>query len=75
MDSGIRRGSDIIIAMALGAKPVLVGRPLMYGLAVAGQKGVKEVMQNMLADLDITLGLTGQSSVSQLDPSLLREME
>ncbi|MFB9973943.1 lactate 2-monooxygenase [Allobacillus sp. GCM10007489] len=75
MDSGIRRGSDIIKAMALGAKAVLVGRPLMYGLAVAGQKGVKEVMQNMLADLDITLGLTGQSSVSQLDSSLLREME
>ncbi|WP_339235618.1 lactate 2-monooxygenase [Oceanobacillus sp. FSL W7-1281] len=75
MDSGIRRGSDIIKAMALGAKAVLVGRPLMYGLAVAGQKGVKEVMQNMLADLDITMGLAGQSSVNKLDASLLRKME
>lgn len=75
MDSGIRRGSDIMKAMALGAKAVLVGRPLMYGLAVAGQEGVKEVMQNMLADLDITMALTGQTSVSQLDTSLLRELD
>ncbi|MFD1067983.1 lactate 2-monooxygenase [Oceanobacillus locisalsi] len=75
MDSGIRRGSDIMKAMALGAKAVLVGRPLMYGLAAAGQKGVKEVMQNMLADLDITMGLAGQSSVSNLEASLLRKME
>ncbi|WP_164219273.1 lactate 2-monooxygenase [Virgibacillus sp. YIM 98842] len=75
MDSGIRRGSDIMKAMALGAKAVLVGRPLMYGLAVAGQKGVKEVLQNMLADLDITMGLTGQSKVSELDESLLRKLD
>jgi L-lactate dehydrogenase (cytochrome) len=74
MDSGIRRGSDIMKAMALGAKAVLVGRPLMYGPAVAGQKGVKEVLQNMLADLDITMGLTGQSKVSELDESLLRKL-
>ncbi|WP_040979421.1 lactate 2-monooxygenase [Oceanobacillus jeddahense] len=75
MDSGIRRGSDILKAMALGAEAVLVGRPLMYGLAVAGQRGVKEVMQNILADLDITMGLAGQSSVSNLEASLLRKME
>jgi L-lactate dehydrogenase (cytochrome) len=74
MDSGIRRGSDIMKAMALGAKAVLVGRPLMYGLAVAGQQGVKEVLQNMLADLDITMGLTGQSKISELDESLLRKL-
>ena len=73
MDSGIRRGSDIIKAMALGAKAVLVGRPLMYGLAAAGQLGVKEVLQHMLADLDITMGLSGQSSVSRLDTSILRK--
>ncbi|UUI03547.1 lactate 2-monooxygenase [Oceanobacillus jeddahense] len=75
MDSGIRRGSDILKAIALGAEAVLVGRPLMYGLAVAGQRGVKEVMQNILADLDITMGLAGQSSVSNLEASLLRKME
>lgn len=75
MDSGIRRGSDIIKAIALGAEAVLIGRPLMYGLAVAGQRGVKEVLQHMLADLDITMGLAGQSSVSRLDESILRKSE
>lgn len=75
MDSGIRRGSDIIKAIALGAEAVLIGRPLMYGLAFAGQRGVKEVLQHMLADLDITMGLAGQSSVSRLDKSILRKGE
>ncbi|TFB19582.1 alpha-hydroxy-acid oxidizing protein [Filobacillus milosensis] len=72
MDSGIRRGSDIIKAMSLGASAVLVGRPAMYGLAVAGQQGVKEVMRNMLADLDITLGLIGKRTVKDLGPSVLK---
>lgn len=72
MDGGIRRGSDIMKAMALGAEAVLLGRPLMYGLAAAGQQGVKEVLQNMLADLDITMGLAGQHLVKELDASLLR---
>ncbi|MCG1027598.1 lactate 2-monooxygenase [Virgibacillus halodenitrificans] len=73
MDSGIRRGADIIKAMALGASAVLIGRPLMYGLAVAGQQGVKEVMQNMIADLDITLGLTGEKAVQDLNTSILKK--
>src|SRR5699024_3449879 len=72
MDSGIRRGTDIIKAMALGAKAVLVGRPFMYGLAVAGQKGVRTVMQNMLADLDLNLGLAGISDVKDLDTNILK---
>ena len=71
MDSGIRRGSDIIKAMAMGADAVLVGRPLMYGLAVAGQPGVKEVLNNLIADLDITLGLAGERSVRALKDNLL----
>jgi lactate 2-monooxygenase len=75
MDSGIRRGSDVIKAMALGAEAVLVGRPAMYGLAVAGEQGVKEVLRNMIADTDITLALTGERSISGLKPSLLRKSE
>ncbi|MFD2638655.1 lactate 2-monooxygenase [Piscibacillus salipiscarius] len=75
MDSGIRRGSDIIKAMALGAKAVLVGRPAMYGLAVDGQRGVKEVLQNLAADLDITLGLIGKNSVNQIDESVIVEAQ
>lgn len=71
MDSGIRRGSDIIKAMALGAKGVLIGRPYAYGLAVAGESGVKTVLQHLLADLDLTLGLSGINNVQHLDKSIL----
>lgn len=74
MDSGIRRGSDIIKAIALGAHAVLVGRPCMYGLAVAGERGVKEIIQNMIADLDLTLGLAGVGSVSDLNQSILKKV-
>jgi len=73
MDSGIRRGSDIVKALALGAQAVLVGRPCMYGLAVAGEKGVKEVLQNLLADLDITIALAGERSVRDINSSILIE--
>ncbi|MEO6915638.1 MAG: alpha-hydroxy-acid oxidizing protein [Chitinophagaceae bacterium] len=58
-DSGIRRGADVFKAMALGAKAVLLGRPYAYGLALAGEQGVREVIGNLLADIDLTLGLAG----------------
>ena len=61
-DSGIRRGADVFKAMALGAKAVLVGRPYAYGLAVGGEEGVKEVIANLIADIDLTLGLAGCKS-------------
>ena len=61
-DSGIRRGADVFKAMALGAKAVLVGRPYAYGLALAGEQGVKEVIANLLADVDLTMGLAGCTS-------------
>ena len=54
-DSGIRRGSDILKAVALGARAVLLGRPYAYGLAVAGEKGVRDVLSNLIADLDLAL--------------------
>lgn len=71
MDSGIRRGSDIAKALALGAKAVLLGRPYIYGLAVAGEKGVKQVIRNLLADFDLTIALSGKKSISEIDRSLL----
>jgi len=61
-DSGIRRGADVFKAIALGATAVLVGRPYAYGLALAGEDGVKEVVANLLADIDLTLGLAGCNS-------------
>ncbi|WP_394218797.1 lactate 2-monooxygenase [Halobacillus trueperi] len=71
MDGGIRRGADVIKALSLGAKAVLVGRPCMYGLAVAGELGVHEVLRNLLADTDITMALSGCSSVAELNRSIL----
>jgi lactate 2-monooxygenase len=74
MDSGIRRGADIVKALALGANAVLVGRPYIYGLALAGEAGVKQVLRNLIADLDLTMALSGKTSISQLDASLLKKM-
>lgn len=73
MDSGIRRGSDVLKAIALGAKAVLIGRPYAYGLAVGGEEGVNEVLQNLIADIDITMALSGRTSLSDIDRSLLSE--
>jgi lactate 2-monooxygenase len=72
-DSGIRYGSDAIKALALGARAVLLGRLYIWGLAVAGEQGVRDVVQNFLADLDLTMGLAGFRSVRELDPSILKE--
>lgn len=65
-DSGIRRGADVFKAMALGAKAVLVGRPYVYGLALDGAAGVQEVLQNLLADIDLTMGLAGCRSWAEV---------
>ncbi len=70
-DSGIRTGSDALIALALGAKAVLYGRPWTYGLGIAGRDGVRHALRILLADLDATLGLSGYGKVSELDRSLL----
>jgi lactate 2-monooxygenase len=70
-DSGIRYGSDAIKALALGARAVLLGRLYLWGLAIAGEPGVRDVVQNFLADFDLTLGLSGFRSCSDLDASVL----
>lgn len=73
LDSGIRRGSDVIKAKALGASAVLLGRPFVYGLAVAGEKGVLHVLNNLINDIDISLTLTGVPSMKQVDQSIIRK--
>lgn len=70
-DSGIRRGSDAVKAIALGAKAVLLGRLYIWGLAIAGEQGVRDAATNFLADLDLTLGLCGFTSLRDLNPSVL----
>ena len=71
MDGGIRCAADIVKAVALGADAVLLGRPYAYALAVGGQRGVEELIQNLMAELDLTLALAGAASVRDLDRSWL----
>ncbi len=71
MDSGIRGGADIFKALALGASAVLIGRPYVYGLALAGRAGVREVIQNLAADFDLTMGLAGCRAVAEIDADAL----
>jgi isopentenyl diphosphate isomerase/L-lactate dehydrogenase-like FMN-dependent dehydrogenase len=68
-DSGIRSGAGIAIALALGARAVLIGRPYVYGLAVAGEAGVAAVFAHLLGELDLTLSLSGARSATDLELS------
>ena len=72
MDGGIRRGPDAFKALALGATAVLLGRPYAWGLAAAGEAGVREVLLNFLSDLDLTGCLSGCARPDQLGRHLLR---
>lgn len=65
-DSGIRCGADVMIALALGARAVLLGRPWIYGLGLAGEDGVTHVLRALLADLDLTLALAGHARPDEL---------
>jgi lactate 2-monooxygenase len=71
LDSGIRSGADMFKALALGARAVLLGRPYVYGLALAGEAGVREVVTNFMADFDLTMGLAGCRSVAEITSETL----
>jgi lactate 2-monooxygenase len=66
LDSGVRTGADVFKAIALGARAVLLGRPYVYGLACAGEAGVREVISNVVAEFDLTLGLAGCRGVADV---------
>jgi lactate 2-monooxygenase len=66
-DSGIRTGSDVITALALGARAVLVARPWVWGLGIAGEEGVLHVVRSLLADLDLTMAMAGLRSLAEID--------
>ncbi len=70
-DSGVRSGSDVIKALALGADAVCLGRPYVWGLALEGQQGVETVLKMVLAELDLTMALCGYTRPDQLGPDAL----
>ena len=70
-DSGVRGGADVLRALALGASAVQVGRPWVYGMAIAGEEGAREVLRNILAEFDLSLGLSGHRTIAELTPEVL----
>ncbi|MGH2914512.1 MAG: alpha-hydroxy acid oxidase [Solirubrobacteraceae bacterium] len=75
IDSGFRRGSDIVAALALGARAVLIGRAHLYGLAAAGEAGVRHCIDILAEELRMTMGLCGIQRISELHPGLIRRRQ
>jgi lactate 2-monooxygenase len=75
LDSGVRGGADAFKALSLGAQAVLIGRPYAYGLAIAGEEGVREVIRNLVAEFDLTLALAGCASIRELTSERLTRPE
>ncbi|MGG4497632.1 alpha-hydroxy-acid oxidizing protein [Brevibacillus reuszeri] len=71
LDSGVRTGADVVKAIALGANAVMIGRPFLFGLAVAGEKGVASVLDTLIHELDVAMALSGSNSVADLNESIL----
>jgi L-lactate dehydrogenase (cytochrome) len=74
LDGGIRRGTDVLVALALGARACMLGRPYLYGLAAGGEAGVAHALALLGAELRRAMMLVGARSVAELDPSLLRPL-
>jgi 4-hydroxymandelate oxidase len=71
VDGGIRRGTDVLKALALGASAVLIGRPYLYGLALGGAQGVQRVVEVLQSELRMAMALTGKTSLAQIDRTVL----
>jgi lactate 2-monooxygenase len=71
IDSGIRGGADVFKCLALGATAVCIGRPYVYGLAIAGEVGVKTILENFIADFELTMGLAGCKNINEINESCL----
>lgn len=74
VDSGIHTGADVFKALALGADAACIGRPHMYGLAIAGADGARDVVANIIAELDLTLGLAGYTSIDEVDSAAVQRI-
>lgn len=71
IDGGIRRGTDVLKALAMGARAVLLGRPVLYGLAVGGEAGVTRVLELLRREFELAMALTGCASVEEIGTGLL----
>jgi isopentenyl diphosphate isomerase/L-lactate dehydrogenase-like FMN-dependent dehydrogenase len=71
LDGGVRRGTDVLKALALGARAVLIGRPLFWGLAVDGEAGVRAILQLLWDELEMAMGMCGRPTIASIDRSLL----
>jgi 4-hydroxymandelate oxidase len=71
MDGGVRRGTDVLKAVALGAKAVMIGRPYLWALAIAGQAGVERLLQQLQVEVATSMSLLGCRSLSDVSPDLL----
>lgn len=72
MDGGVRRGTDVLKALALGARAVLIGRPYLYGLALDGEEGARRVIEVLRQELALDMALTGRPTIGSIDASLVR---
>jgi 4-hydroxymandelate oxidase len=71
VDGGIRRGTDVLKAIALGARAVLIGRPVLWGLAVDGEAGVQSVLELLREELDLAMALAGTCHVDEITRDLV----
>ena len=71
LDGGVRRGTDVLKALALGATAVAVGRPYLYGLAVDGSAGVSRIVQILRTELEMAMALTGRTTLASIDRTVL----
>jgi isopentenyl diphosphate isomerase/L-lactate dehydrogenase-like FMN-dependent dehydrogenase len=71
VDGGIRRGTDVVTALALGARAVMIGRPYLWGLAVAGDRGVRWVIETLRAEVELAMALTGAVSVEAIGSTMV----
>lgn len=72
LDGGVRRGTDVLRALALGARAVLIGRPVLWGLALAGEQGATAVLETLRRELDLAMALAGCPTIASIGPDLLR---
>jgi 4-hydroxymandelate oxidase len=72
VDGGVRRGTDVLKALALGARAVLIGRPYMWGLAIAGEEGVSAVLETLRREISSTMALSGRPTVASIDSTLVK---